>query len=138
MPYKNPEDRRAYVKRWRAANKTYQADWAKQHPGYQEEKSRQWRQRNAARLREYKALLRAGQAAPPWVDRYALLGVYLLAQEFIDAGFSMHVDHIVPLQHPNVCGLHVPWNLRPCTAEGNTKKGNSFPNYFLGKEQGAL
>ena len=37
-----------------------------------------------------------------------------------------HVDHMMPLNHPRMCGLHVPWNLQYLTAEDNIAKSNKL------------
>ncbi len=124
-----------YQRQWRQAHPDYNRQWRAKNADKVNGYYKQWAAKNRARLTEYRVFQRVGYAAPPWVDRQALLDAYADAQEFKDAGFTIHVDHIVPLNHPQVCGLHVPWNLRISTGEGNLKKGGQFPSWFHGEEQ---
>ena len=39
---------------------------------------------------------------------------------------GLYVDHIVPLCHPDVCGLTVPANLQAITPKANAAKGNKW------------
>lgn len=46
---------------------------------------------------------------PPWVSINDFVSVCALADLL---GEDFHVDHVIPLNHPLVCGLHVPENVR--------------------------
>lgn len=59
-------------------------------------------------------------ATPSWCDMDAIKRIYM------DCPSGYHVDHIIPLQGDNVCGLHVSWNLQYLTAEENIAKGNKI------------
>lgn len=65
---------------------------------------------------------------PSWLtqDEYdQISSIYKQCREISDSvGVIHHVDHIVPLNGSNVCGLHVPWNLQITPAEINLKKSN--------------
>ncbi len=83
----------------------------------------------------YKALVSVRRrkhrsATPPWVTKEQKLEMrtlYLQAQQLTKlTGEKYEVDHKVPLIHPDVCGLHVPWNLVVITKEENLKKSNKL------------
>lgn len=69
-------------------------------------------------------------ATPRWLTKEHLEEIeelFLCARMFrLYTGQEYHVDHIVPLQGKNVCGLHVPWNLQVILAKENLSKSNKI------------
>lgn len=66
-------------------------------------------------------------ATVPWADFDAIRAVYREADRLtLATGVKHQVDHIVPLNHPRVCGLHVAANLRAIPAGPNMAKSNKW------------
>jgi len=84
-------------------------NWARKYPG-----------KATARGRRY--LTQKSNACPGWLTKdqsREMDKIYETARQL-----GLHVDHIVPLQGKNVCGLHVPWNLQMIPPDVNIAKGN--------------
>ena len=76
-------------------------------------------------LKRRQVIRRASVYTPDGHKRVKLK--YLEAQRLsLETGVEYVVDHIIPLQHPDVCGLHNDANTQVITAEENRVKGNSF------------
>lgn len=119
----NPDKVRERAKEWSAANSEKVIRW-------RAESARRWAkkfpERKAAAVRLYQASRR--QAVPPWADRKAMLAFYAEARRLtLETGMPHHVDHIIPINHPLVCGLHVETNLQVLPAKANISKGNRLP-----------
>ena len=74
---------------------------------------------------------RAPNSVPSWhlEDRQHIIRIILLQRcktEF--SGVQHEVDHVIPLSHPNVCGLHCSDNLQVLTSKENHEKSNKFSN----------
>jgi len=122
---KSAEWRAANPEKWREINigfkrrnaerlKAEHAEWAKENRG----------KRNATTAKYRAAKLRA---TPPWADQDAIRAIYEQAAKLQhETGVRMHVDHIVPLQHEAVCGLHCEANLQILPGALNEAKRNKW------------
>lgn len=64
------------------------------------------------------------KATPSWADKKAIAAIYKECKELRKLGFDYVVDHIVPLNHPYVQGLHWEGNLQIITYKENEAKSN--------------
>lgn len=67
------------------------------------------------------------RATPEWADFEKIRAIYDEAARLSWlTGIEHTVDHVVPLRHPLVCGLHNHFNLQVLPRYLNDKKGNTF------------
>lgn len=91
-----------------------------------------WRRANPEKHRASQAKRRSSKlnATPQWLteDQHKdIEAMYFLANRYTKLfGLEYHVDHIIPLQGKNICGLHVPWNLQLLEASMNLSKSNKL------------
>jgi hypothetical protein len=106
------------------------ARWINANPERSRNHKREWAQRNKA-YAAFKTRTRQARkrnATPAWADDAIIRLMYTTRQYLTEhTGMEWHVDHIVPLQGRNVCGLHVHFNLRVIPATDNRSKSNHFP-----------
>lgn len=66
-------------------------------------------------------------ATPKWANKKLIDQLYTEAKRLtLETGVNHEVDHIIPVRHPMVCGLHVENNLRILPAGTNNKKSNFY------------
>ena len=131
--FKNRERSIETTRAWQKANRQAHAERA---AAYREANSaklsaefKRWAADNKHATRANRAKRRAAlkKAIPPWSDKEAIKVIYAEAARLsAETGIEHHVDHIVPLQHSDVCGLHVQFNLRVIPKRDNQKKYNKW------------
>jgi hypothetical protein len=134
---KNVESRRKYNKEWSLSNRELTRkrirEWVAANPERRRHLNCKFRENNVALVRSYRAKRRATlrQAMPPWLTENHISQVKVVYAEArrleMETGIPHHVDHIVPLSaDKNVCGLHVPWNLRAIPAVENLSRPRAY------------
>jgi len=125
------EAAKAASRRYYEKNKELVKDRAMSRPiELRREYKRRWKERNPDTVQvssnTRRRRLRAAQ--PPWLleeHKKEMRAIYATARMMTKlSGDKYTVDHIIPLNGDNVCGLHVPWNLQILVHEKNCAKGN--------------
>ena len=131
--YNRREEVKDKKNEWYEANKEQVMNAAKIRPiEIKREYQKAWKERNTTWVRaDTKARRRKHrEATPKWLTKKEKAEIRQLYQIAITmsktTGEQYVVDHIVPLRGNDICGLHVPWNLRVITQEENLKKSNKF------------
>lgn len=128
---RNPEKRLASSRKYRTEKleraRANEAAYRARNRERCNERIREWKAKNPHKLTHYFHKRRAAelQAMPQWADLDAIEAVYAEAQRIqSETGVPQHVDHIVPILSPLVCGLHCEANLRIIPAAENMSKSN--------------
>lgn len=123
--YKNKDRVRENRKRRKSEIKAYMENY---YPEYAEQN----RGKLNALKKRYK--LKKKKATPQWLS---VVQIKEIEQFYVQAaiktketGTLHHVDHIIPIQGKEVCGLHVPWNLQILQAPENRQKSNRLLTSF--------
>ena len=131
--YNKREDVKDRKNEWYQENRETVINTASARPAHVLREYRNaWKVNNKTQIRaDTKARRRKHrEATPPWLTRKQKSEIRQLYQIAVTmsktTGEQYVVDHIVPLQSHEVCGLHVPWNLRVITQEENLKKSNKL------------
>lgn len=129
--YNQSEEVKERKNAWYLQNREQVIQAASTRPAHVKREYRNaWKEKNLLQIRaDTKARRRKHrQATPPWLTRKQKSEIRQLYQIAITmsktTGERYVVDHIIPLRSDEVCGLHVPWNLRVTTQEENLKKSN--------------
>lgn len=120
----HPEKKRAeaarYIQKHRARRNAYDRDTYAANPEPKRTRAAAYKREHPEVRRASNAKRRASkrQATPTWYEHAAITRFYA------DCCPGYHVDHIVPLTSPLVCGLHCLANLQYLPASENCSKGN--------------
>ena len=102
------------LQRYKEYSREYKKEWSKKNPDYF---TKYAIKRNKVLKKATPSWSNINSITVKYKERTAMTGL---------TGVEYHVDHIIPLQGKNVCGLHIPANLRVIPAKQNRVKSNKW------------
>ena len=135
------KNRAVTKKKWRETNKDKWADyhrkWRENNPDKWLGGVREWRKHNKEVAANYVHTRRRGlRSRPPWQKQYTKAFAQLRkeARKLTNKHNEQYVlDHIIPIKHTKVCGLHVPWNIQVIPKLENDRKRNMWDGTYENK-----
>ena len=136
---KNPEKNRKWQREWKKRNRDYTLEssrayskrWRLLNPEEAKRAYKKWCKENPSKVAALNSARRCREknAMPSWVDKKSIDQFYVKARRKTkETGIPHVVDHIYPLTHRLLSGLHVPCNLQVITSVANAKKHNHLPH----------
>jgi hypothetical protein len=148
MPFKNIEDLRKWGKKYYLINKEKKKEYRLKNKDTIKEKRRLYILINKERIKKYRidnkerikevkkkyylkkphiqCALNAKRKAIKLKATPKFANLEKIKEIYKNCPKGYHVDHIIPLQGKNVCGLHVEWNLQYLTPSANISKSNKL------------
>lgn len=118
----NSPQRLAYSKRWRDENierqREAEARYRDRNRASCNSRIAEWKAANPGTVQHYRRKRALASRIPGWTNLQAVAAIYAQCPP------GWHVDHIVPVVSPLVCGLHCEANLAALPARENIRKGN--------------
>lgn len=131
---KSKEEIRKRQDNWNKNNKdrvlASKRKYAKNNQELCKQSSKRWKQQNKGIVNYHtnKRRARTKLQTPKWANQELIKEIYKNCPEGYD------VDHIIPLQGENVCGLHVEYNLQHLSRKENQQKSNKLLISYLNNE----